>query len=302
MEVYRSANGLVVHAPAKLNLFFEILAKRDDGFHEIESLMVPVSLYDTLLFVEDLSGRVELDCQRAAGSWGSNDSGLSCLPEGRANLAVKAVELLQQHASVSRGGWMRLVKRIPIAAGLGGGSSDAAAALVAANECWGLGWSRSDLALLGAELGSDVPFFLGQGAAVCRGRGEVVDPIESLGALHFVLVRPPAGLSTSDVYDVCQVAEEPLLVEPVVDAFKKGDLSRAGKGLFNRLQSAAESLSPWIRRVEDKFVDLDCLGHMMSGSGTCYFGLCRHWRHAGRVARRLQASGVGAVFALIASR
>ena len=99
---------------------------------------------------------------------------------------------------------MRLVKRIPSAAGLGGGSSDAAAALTLANDAWGLGWSPAQLSRLGSELGSDVPSFFAGGPAVCRGRGEQVEPVAGLGMLHFVVVRPPAGLATADGYRACR--------------------------------------------------------------------------------------------------
>ena len=124
------------------------------------------------------------------------------MPEGPDNLVVRAVELVRRRAGVRRGAKLLLVKRIPAAAGLGGGSSDAAAALVAANEGWRLGRSRDELADWAAELGSDVPFFLAGGPAICRGRGERVEPVAGLGALDFVVVRPPEGLSTAAVYGV----------------------------------------------------------------------------------------------------
>ena len=142
MYVHRSDVELVVQAPAKLNLFFEVLAKRSDGYHEIETLMCPVSLYDTLLFQKASDERLRLVCHRmhaASDQAGPNREGT--LPEGQENLVLRAVALLRHAAGVDYGATIGLVKRIPIAAGLGGGSSDAAAALVAANEGWGLGWS-----------------------------------------------------------------------------------------------------------------------------------------------------------------
>ena len=301
MYIDRSAPRLVVYAPAKLNLFFEVLAKREDGYHEIETLMVPVDLYDTLYFKEDASGQIGLDCQGVSEAWGLG-SGFGEVPDGTANLVVRAVELLGRRAGVRLGARLRLVKRIPVAAGLGGGSSDAAAALVVANEGWNLGWSRAELAPLAAELGSDVPFFLGCGPAICRGRGEQVEPVAGLGALHFVVVRPPAGLSTAAVYDACRSARETRHVAALRTALIRGNLAEAGRLLFNRLEPAARELSPWIERVERELAGEDCLGYLMSGSGTCHFGLCRHARHARRAARRLQANGVGMAFALRSSR
>ena len=172
-----SAVELVIQAPAKLNLFFEVLAKRTDGYHEIESLMCPIDLYDTLHFQEDPSGQLELTCRRVFGAGGPGGRGLHEMPEGPENLVFRAVELVRRRTGIRRGAKLWLVKRIPAAAGLGGGSSDAAAALVAANEGWRLGRSRHELAQWAAELGSDVPFFLAGGPAICRGRGERVEPV-----------------------------------------------------------------------------------------------------------------------------
>jgi len=302
MQLYRSGRGVVVQAPAKINLFFEVLGRRPDGYHEIETLVAPIQLYDTLYFGEENTGQVRLTCQRpngAATAWGG---WIEDLPEGPENLVVRAVERLRQRAGVRRGARLRLVKRIPTAAGLGGGSSDAAAALAAANAGWQLGWSPGALQELGSELGSDVPLFFAGGPAVCRGRGERVEPIRCLPALDFVLVRPPAGLSTAAVYQACRPAAEARSVQPLLEALARGDLAAAGRSMFNRLEEAASTLSPWIERLRGAMESADCLGHQMSGSGTCYFGLCRHARHARRVARRLQAAGVGIAWAVRGSR
>lgn len=299
MYLHRSPSGLVVQAPAKLNLFFEVLAKRDDGYHEIETLVYPINLYDTLYFKEDSSGQIELGCERSCGL---SATGCDGVPEGAENLVVKAVELLRRRANVSRGAVLRLVKRIPSAAGLGGGSSDAAAALMAANTAWNLRWSSTQLGQLGAELGSDVPLFFARGPAVCRGRGEQVEPIGGGRPLHFVVVRPPAGLSTAAVYQVSKPAAKPQDLAPLLDALRRGDPAQTGRLLFNRLEPAAETLSPWIRRLRRELAGMDCLGHRMTGSGTCCFGLCRHARHARRIARRLHAQRFGIAFAARGSR
>ena len=291
MYFHRSAAGLVVQAPAKLNLFFEVLAKRPDGYHEIETLVYPIDLYDTLYLTDDPGGQIRLSCEFGCGSWGD-------VPTGAENLVVRAVELLRRRAGVARGATMRLVKRIPSAAGLGGGSSDAAAALRAANLAWNLGWPDPRLAEIGAELGSDVPLFFAGGPAICRGRGEKVAAVARLGSLSFVVVRPPAGLSTAAVYGVCRRADRPQPLEPLLEAFARGDLAAAGRLLFNRLREAAEALSPWVRLLLGELAAVDCLGYGMSGSGTCCFGLCRHARHARRTAGRLQARGLGVALAV----
>jgi 4-diphosphocytidyl-2-C-methyl-D-erythritol kinase len=302
MHIRRTAVGLLIQTPAKLNLFFEVLAKRSDGYHEIESLITPIDLYDTLHFQEEPNGRLELKCRRVFGAGGPSGRGFDEFPEGSKNLALRAVELVRRKTCVRRGALLRLVKRIPAAAGLGGGSSDAAAALVAANEGWQLGRTREELMQWAAELGSDVPFFLAGGPAICRGRGERIEPVEPLGAMSFVVVRPPDGLATAAVYGACRAAQRPRSVGPLVGALRLGDWKLAGCRLLNRLQPAAEKLSHWIHLLQQEFSQLDFPGHGMSGSGTSYFGLCRHARHARRCARRLETRGLGAVFVVRSCR
>lgn len=305
MHVRSTAAGLEVLAPAKVNLFLEVLAKRADGFHELETLMVPIALFDTLLFQHDPGGEITLTCEQAVTARQSSadrpappTSQAELLPVGPDNLVVRAVELIRRRVGFTGGARLRLIKRIPLAAGLAGGSSDAAAALVAANRVWRLNLSPADLVGLAAELGSDIPFFLGRGPAVCRGRGEIIEPVEGLGAIDIVVVRPPDGLSTAAVYRACRPAERVRSVGPIIDYLRRGWRARAANALHNRLQAAAETLSPWIARLEREFSRLDCLGHRMSGSGTSYFGLCRSARHARRVAARLAARGVGQVYAV----
>jgi 4-diphosphocytidyl-2-C-methyl-D-erythritol kinase len=302
-----------VLAPAKLNLFFEILAKRPDGFHEIVTLMAPLDFYDTIV-VRDVSsaqrtapaGSVVLDGAWAAGlcapqfspasAESSGSFGVEELPQGIENIAVRAIELLRERAGIDRSAAVRLTKRIPSAAGLGGGSSDAAAALVAANVAWNLNWPRERLAKLAAELGSDVPFFLYSAPAVCRGRGELIEPVRRFGKLHVVVVRPPAGLSTAAVYRACRPSVAPQAVEPLLEALWRGDVRRLSRLMHNALAPAARGLSPWIDRLAGEFSRMECLGSQMSGSGSSYFGICRSAGHAQAVARRLRARRLGRVF------
>jgi 4-diphosphocytidyl-2-C-methyl-D-erythritol kinase len=298
MHVRSTDKGLEVLAPAKLNLFLEVLGKRADGFHEIETLMYPIGVFDTLVFSDLPHGEVRLTCQTHSGDRSTPPADAEKLPEGGDNLVVRAVELVRRRCGIAHGAQLRLIKRIPLAAGLAGGSSDAAAALVAANRVWRLKLTLAELASLAAELGSDIPFFLYGGPAVCRGRGELIEPVHGLGSLHFVVVKPPAGLSTADVYRTCRASPEPRQVGGLLAALSEGSLSGAASCLHNALQAAAEKLSPWIARLSHEFARLDFLGHRMSGSGTSYFGLCRHARHARRLAACLRARGVGRVYAV----
>jgi 4-diphosphocytidyl-2-C-methyl-D-erythritol kinase len=293
MDVRRSALGHEVDAPAKLNLFLEVLGKRSDGFHEIETLMTPVSLYDSLSITARRTSELSLLC-RDVGSEASAES----VPTDDSNLIIRALRLLRERAGVDRGAHVCLVKRIPMAAGLAGGSSDAAAALLLGNAAWGLDWSREKLAGLAADLGSDIPFFLHRGAAVCRGRGERIEPIAGLGGLHLVIVAPPVALSTAEVYRHCKAASKPRTVGSLVEHLRAGRMGDAARSLHNQLQAVAELLSEWIQRLSNEFAHVGCLGHQMSGSGTSYFGLCSSARHAHRIAAQLRSRRLGRVFAV----
>jgi 4-diphosphocytidyl-2-C-methyl-D-erythritol kinase len=300
--------AIIIETPAKLNLFLELLAKRPDGFHEIETLMTAINIYDRLYVTSLSEGQTQLTCRWASGmealsaSRIRNDTAttLDALPMGSDNIVWKAVERLRQRAGIAAGIAIHLVKRIPAAAGLGGASSDAAAVLVAANRLWRLGWSREQLSEVAADIGSDVPFFLarreaGVGMAVCRGRGERIEPLTGMPQLHFVVVRPPAGLSTPKVYQRCKVPSKPASVEPLITSLRRGDYL-SGQLLVNRLQPPAEELSPWISRLSALFAKTDCLGHQMSGSGSSYFGICRNARQARCLASRIRAAGLGLTF------
>lgn len=302
MLAHRSATDIEVHAPAKLNLFFEVLSKRPDGYHEIETLMAPVSLFDTLYLkaaspsAVGARGPIRFSCELSTGlRTGGNPASI---PAGSDNIVVAALELLQERSGTNLGADVRLVKRIPPQAGLGGGSSDAAAALRAANMAWNLNWPAKRLAQLGAELGSDVPFFFAGGAAVCRGRGELVEPVRGLGDMHAVVVHPPQGLSTAAVYGACRVPPQQRHTHELIGAMRGGRRAEFARGLFNRLESIALQLSPWIERLKVEFERLDCVAHQMTGSGTAYFGICHHARHASRIAGMLRARSVGRVYAV----
>lgn len=315
----RSGSTWRADAPAKLNLFLEVTGRREDGYHEIETLMVATSIYDTLYFTPDLNGPVNLAVHWADGvealrqRIGRENRGvigprgalraepLEQIPSGPDNLVYRAVELFRDRAGISAGAGIRLIKRIPAAAGLGGASSDAAAALFTANRAWGVHWPLSRLREVAAELGSDIPFFLPDSPAVmagiCRGRGEVVSHRRFRGRLHCVIVHPPASLSTALVYQRCQPAAQPHPLQPSWDALRAGNSSGVGRQLFNRLEVAASELSPWIPLLKERFQRLNLSGFRMSGSGSSLFGICRDARHAGRVARLLRGAGLGRAFA-----
>lgn len=301
MRLYRSGRGLIVEAPAKLNLFFEVLDKRTDGYHEIETLMCPIDLYDTIYVEKESHGQIRLH-GIDAGAWKAGRPWLTDIPNGPQNLIVRALELFRHRVGIADGIGVRCVKRIPTAAGMGGGSSDAAAALAAANALWEAKIPKEQLAQWAAEVGSDVPFFLTGGPAICRGRGEQVQATGTLGNLHFVVVRPCEGLATAAVYKACRPAARPRSVSPFLQALRSGDPRGIRAGLYNRLEPAAQRLSPWIGRLREEMHRMNLIGHAMTGSGTAYFGWCRNAGHARAVARRLQARTLGSVFVVRSCR
>jgi 4-diphosphocytidyl-2-C-methyl-D-erythritol kinase len=260
-----------VLAPAKVNLFLEVLGNRPDGYHEIATLMLAIDLADELDFTPDEPGELSLTCDAPALSVGSD------------NLVLKAASRLRAETGCPLGARIALRKRIPWAAGLGGGSSDAAAALEGLNELWKLRLSVAELARIGSEIGSDVPFFLNGPAAWCTGRGEVVTPVPIGRPLDLVLVMPPEGLSTADVYRRLTLPAEPVDGEAARNALASGDVEALGRALFNRLQEPAFELSPAVADAFRRVRGVGAAGCLMSGSGSALFALCRDPSEARRV-------------------
>jgi 4-diphosphocytidyl-2-C-methyl-D-erythritol kinase len=301
MRLRQSGASWIVHAPAKLNLFLEVLGKRADGFHELETLMVSVNLFDTLVLRQESSTQISLRCHYsgcvsrrvAADSASASDE----VPDGQDNLAVKAAELLKKKTGVDKGIHIELFKRIPAEAGLAGGSSDAAAVLLALNRIWQLRLSRDELQRYASEIGSDVAFFLAESpAALCQGRGEIIRPLKKAPRLHFVIVKPDSGLSTAAVFRQCRPEAKPRGASKLAEYLQRGDLTNAGRNLFNSLQAPAELLNPDVSRLIEELGRHPFVGHMMSGSGTSCFGVCRHREEARMAAARLKALRLGRVF------
>ena len=261
--------------PAKVNLQLSVGPLRADGYHDIVSVFHAVSLYDEVTVSH--ADRASLEV---------SGEGSESVPSGQANLAVRAAAALAR-ATGRRGQAsslkMEIRKRIPVAAGLAGGSADAAAALVACNELWGTGLTAAALGEIGATLGSDVPFALLGGTAVGIGRGEQLTRALVTGSYHWVLAFGVAGLSTPDVYAACdrlrsarsggpQRVSAPALSAELMAALRAGDPVAVGPLLSNDLQPAALSLQPLLRRALAAGKQHGALGAVVSGSGpTCAF-------------------------------
>lgn len=263
-----SGRDWLVHSPAKLNLYLEILDRRQDGYHELETCMVSVNLCDTLRF---RSHPDRLTLQVIGGSG---------VPGDETNLVIQAAAALQKTTGFAGGATILLRKRVPAGAGLGGGSANAAAALLVLNRLWKLGLSHGELAGIAAGLGSDLNFFLESvPAAVCRGRGEQVQPVRLPRVCHFVIAWPHFQLSTGDVFARCQVSHR-----AITDFDAR--LANGQIRLHNRLQSAALRVRPELAHLATEFSAITSQ-HQMTGSGSAWFGLMPHRRAARRAARWL---------------
>ncbi len=308
MKFRRDEIKRIAFAPAKLNLYLNVLGRRADGFHDLETVMLPIRIYDTLSFVptppidRNSLGQVDLRVRMSGASQCATEH---YVPSGPTNLVVRALNLLRQRSGCELGARVELVKRIPTAAGLGGGSSDAATALRLANLAWGLKWPVDRLAAVAAEIGSDVPFFLYRSGAICRGRGEAVEKLPAHSPAHFVLVMPPYGLSTPEVYRsyASQYSTDPANPNKPVQiyefcrSFLSGQVTTWAQIIHNSLQAAASRLTSWINRLETAFEQLNFIGHQLSGSGSAYFGVCRHAQQARRLATILRTRQLGIVYA-----
>jgi 4-diphosphocytidyl-2-C-methyl-D-erythritol kinase len=240
MRLWQTGHTAFVRSPAKLNLFLEILGKRSDGYHELETLMVPVAITDTLSFETEDSSESHLTLVDAGARLNGPSDTIAEIPVGPENLILRAVNAVRDYTGVTKQVRITAWKRIPPASGMAGGSGNAAATLWGLNRFWDLGLSRSELLRLGASLGSDVNFFLAGGsAAVCRGRGERIESVSFPGAMHFVIVRPTTGLSTAAVFRQWKPSDSPREIGPLLRSLQQGRLSQAATQLHNALQKPA---------------------------------------------------------------
>jgi 4-diphosphocytidyl-2-C-methyl-D-erythritol kinase len=293
MRLSRRGPSLLVQTPAKLNLFLNVLGRRQDGFHDLETLMVSIRLYDTIQF-ESSPSEIELLCRSAPDS-------PQAIPSGEENLIVRAARLLQAETGCKAGSRITLWKRIPSQAGLGGGSSDAAATLVALDRLWRTNLPLERLHALAARLGSDVNFFLDSSlASVCTGRGERTEPVALRRPLHFVVIKPASGLSTGDVFQEWgreSAAAPPVtLTECAASLGEPGSPGGLRRWLYNALEGPAGRLNGEIEGILKTLSRWDVVWGGMTGSGSACFGLCRSAAEARSVAGRLKSLNLGRVF------
>jgi len=265
----------VLQTSAKVNLTLEVLSKRSDGYHEIATVMQAVDLFDRLIL--EAAPTISLETDDAT------------LPTDDRNLAARAATVLRQASGVEAGARIRLRKRIPVAAGLGGGSSDAAATLWGLNRLWGLRWSRERLAELAVGLGMDVPFFLARGPALATGRGERLERLPAAGGYALVLMNPRVPLSTREVYERVPLGwhAEPHGTRRLVEALKSRNAARVAAALTNNLEDLVTGSLPAVARMKAALMAAGALGAVMSGSGPTVFGMARSFDHARQIRQRV---------------
>ncbi len=300
---------VTTYSPAKLNLFLELHARRDDGFHELETVMVAVNRCDRVSVRQrdDAEIRVVAKWTPSMAVWQQRlagcDPSLLEIPQGPGNLAYRAADRLRQALGMELGFDIQLDKTIPAGAGMGGASSNAASVLRAVARLAGVPGDDPRLWTIGAELGSDVPFFLGLPrsadgrsadpgpAAVATGRGEQLNPTGLSCASPFVVAYPPQALSTAAVYANCQVPQQPRRSGPLTAAMAAGDAEGMKQHFFNRLAAPARQLSPWIDRLLTAMRAVELNGCQLTGSGSACFAMARSKRHAIRSVASLAARG-----------
>jgi 4-diphosphocytidyl-2-C-methyl-D-erythritol kinase len=288
MPLAENTRAVRVRVPAKINLHLGVGPLRPDGFHELVTVFQAVDLADEVTASEGLGLEVHL-----------SGTGADSVPTGPDNIAWRAASLLAERAQVPPDVRLEIVKAIPVAGGMAGGSADAAATLLACATLWQTGTSKQELATLAAELGSDVAFPLTGGTALATGRGEVLTPVLSTGQFHWVLAVAAFGISAADAYrelDRLRAGDAaPAAVgspDALLDALRAGDPRRLALALGNDLQPAALRLRPSLRRTLTAGCDLGALAGIVSGSGpTCAF-LCSGADAAAQLAAALAGEGV----------
>ena len=250
-------------AYAKINLGLDVLGKRDDGYHLVKMIMQNVDIYDTLIFTRTTDGKVTLK---------ANDD---TIPVDDSNLICKVARQLQEKYSVTYGAEIELVKRIPVAAGMAGGSTDGAAAYRALNELWELGLSDKELCELAVKLGADIPYCIIGGTALSEGIGEVLTPIEGKAKYHLVVAKPDIMVSTGWVYtelDSTEITRHPD-IDAVKAAIEEGDVKRMCSEIHNVLEPVTTAKYEVIKGIEKVLEDSGAVKAFMTGSGPTVFAV-----------------------------
>jgi 4-diphosphocytidyl-2-C-methyl-D-erythritol kinase len=308
LEPTPSSSGLRCQVPCKINLFLEVLGKRPDGYHDLDTVMLGVDLCDELTLRAQPQPSIELTLEESSAIL--HDAFATSIPTDDRNLVVRALKKLQASLGIQQGAQVTLTKRIPVQAGLGGGSADAAAALVIGSLAWTGQLHMPVLQDLAKELGSDLNFFLegwreGHWTARCLGRGERVEPVSNPQRQYVVIAQPPEGCDTASIFRVLARwntesanASESVLrnSDELLERLALGQSDHVGRLLYNRLELAARECNSWIDRTARRFDRYNPLGHCLSGSGSARFCLCSTRLEAEKIASELASLNEFRVF------
>ena len=270
---------LRVRAHAKINLYLNVLGKRDDGYHELETIFHSIALHDDVIIQPSDAKKITVRCAHPG------------VPNDARNLAYRAAQCLSDAVGGIGGVAIDIYKRIPVAAGLAGGSANAAAVLHGINQLFGCGFTQAELMQMGTELGADVPFCLHGGAAFGRGIGEVLTLLPALSDTPILLLNPGIAVSTANIFKklhffLTNGEKCSIIIETFV---KKGELVGIGANLYNRLEMPAFRAHPEIAALKSQLsTQADCHGALMTGSGATVFGLMQDIAAAERSASRFQ--------------
>ncbi len=264
-------------APAKINLGLDILGKRSDGLHELAMVMASIDLADRLYLEEIPEDKIIIETNKAF------------LPTDKKNHVYEALELVKERFGIKQGLQVKIHKEIPVAAGLGGGSTDSAAALRAVNRLWDLGLSMEELASLGAEVGSDVPYCVYGQTSLVEGFGEKVTPIAPMPQCWVVVVKPRMSVSTRAIF--AQIVMEDLYhpdISALVSAIEAGDYQKMTQNLGNSMEVVTIRKHPVIQQLKDRMLKYGADAAMMSGSGPTVYALCHKYSRAKHVMNALK--------------
>ncbi|MDR5659135.1 4-(cytidine 5'-diphospho)-2-C-methyl-D-erythritol kinase [Serpentinicella sp. ANB-PHB4] len=264
-------NDIKIKSRAKINLSLDVLAKRPDGYHEVQMIMQQIDLYDHISITKDFNSNnisIETDCE--------------FIPTNHTNIAYKAAEVLKNKFKLPFGFKIDIKKNIPVAAGLAGGSANAAGVLKGINELCELNLTLDDLMDIGVKIGADVPFCLMGSAALAEGIGENLTPIEGLKNVWIVLAKPSISVSTAEVYrglDLNNIKNRPDTTL-LLNAIKSRDLNTLSKEMSNVLETVTEKKYYVIKQLKNKMMEFNAMGTMMSGSGPTVFGIFKNYKKA----------------------
>lgn len=254
--------SIELNAHAKINLSLDVLRKREDGYHELRMIMQSIELHDTVI-LETSGSDITVECN---SRWAPNNSD---------NIACKAASLLMDKCNIKGGLNIKIVKRIPVAAGMAGGSADAAAVLKGINRLFSIGLDTSALMELGKQIGADVPYCISGGTMLAEGIGERLTPLRVLSGVNLVILKPRIGVSTGWVYknlDLSKPLDRPD-TKLITDAIGKGDIAAVAANMKNVLASVTIPKYKVVREAIERLDELGSLGSMMSGSGPSVFGI-----------------------------